>query len=295
MDFTIVTPSYNYGRFIGECLESVAGQEGVELEHLVMDAGSDDDTAEVVARFPHASFFQEPDAGMSDGINTGFRRAKGRWVMWLNADDRLKPGALRRVLDFAAGETGADVIYGGWDFVDEAGQLEKRMTVFPFQRRMLAHLGCYIGSTACFLRRATTIAEGFLLEKDFRYVMDGEYFNRLAAEGKRFVYLSDVLADFRRHGGNLSLRNRGGTTVADHLRRERQWAESRAIRRAYGITLFGNEHLNGVVDCGLYYYYLVKKAVLKRLRNSAPPPREASSFAKATEDKTAGRRVKSRK
>jgi glycosyltransferase involved in cell wall biosynthesis len=84
MDFTIVTASYNYGHYIGECLESVATQDGVTIEHLVMDAGSKDDTAAVVAGFPHASFFQEPDKGMTDGINKGFRRAKGRWVMWLN-------------------------------------------------------------------------------------------------------------------------------------------------------------------------------------------------------------------
>ena len=93
MDFTIVTASYNYGHYIGECLRSVAGQDDVTLEHLVMDAGSKDDTAKLVSEFTHASFFQEPDKGMTDGINKGFRRAQGKWVMWLNADDRLILGA----------------------------------------------------------------------------------------------------------------------------------------------------------------------------------------------------------
>ena len=54
MDFSIVTASYNYGHYIGECLESVATQKGVTFEHLVMDAVSKDNTAEVTARFPHA-------------------------------------------------------------------------------------------------------------------------------------------------------------------------------------------------------------------------------------------------
>ena len=97
MDFTIVTPSFNYGRHIGECLASVASQEGVTFEHLVMDAGSDDETGEVVRKYPHATFFQEPDKGMSDGINKGFQKAQGRWVMWLNADDRLRPRRAARV------------------------------------------------------------------------------------------------------------------------------------------------------------------------------------------------------
>ena len=101
MDFTIVTPSYNYGQFISGCLQSVADQEGVTFEHLVMDAGSKDDTAEVVSRFPHAAFFQEPDKGMSDGINKGFLKATGQWVMWLNADDLMKPGTLKAVKEHA--------------------------------------------------------------------------------------------------------------------------------------------------------------------------------------------------
>src|SRR6056297_2520300 len=94
MDFTIITPNLNYGRFLGECLESVAAQRDVTLEHLVFDGGSSDDSAEVVARSPHATWIQEHDGGMSEAINKGFDRAKGDWVMWLNADDRLKPGVL---------------------------------------------------------------------------------------------------------------------------------------------------------------------------------------------------------
>jgi glycosyltransferase involved in cell wall biosynthesis len=265
MDFTIVTPSLNYGRFIGECLQSVAAQDGVTLEHLVLDAGSTDETAAVVARHPHAEFRQEPDKGMSDAINKGFRAAKGDWVMWLNADDRLKPGALAAVKAFAERTPDADVIYGGWDFVDENGKLEKRMTLFPFRRRMLSHLGCYIGSTACFFRRSTTIDQGHLLDVEFRYVMDGEYYNRLAAHGKRFACLPLVLADFRRHGDNLSLRNYHAADASAWLKLEKQWAESRAIRRAYGWSPFGSDALNGVTDAFLYYVFLIQKGVLKRL------------------------------
>ena len=97
-DFTIITPNLNYGRFLGDCLRSVAEQEGVTLEHLVIDGGSTDDSAEVAARFRHVIWSQERDEGMSDAINKGFDRATGDWVMWLNADDRLKPGVLASIL-----------------------------------------------------------------------------------------------------------------------------------------------------------------------------------------------------
>lgn len=262
-DFTIVTASYNYGLYIGECLQSVADQEGVTFEHLVMDAGSKDDTAEVVARYPHASFYQEPDKGMTDGINKGFRKAQGKWVMWLNADDRLKPGALRAVKEFAESHPQADLIYGCWDFIDASGKFLRRMTLFPFDRRILVQQGCYIGSTACFYRRETTIAQGHLLDVDFGYCMDGEYYARLAHLGKRFLYFPETLADFRLHDESISQRSLGKDDMANVLRMQRQGAEPRAIRRIYGIKWFRDEALNSIVDGILYHSYRLKKGILK--------------------------------
>jgi glycosyltransferase involved in cell wall biosynthesis len=263
MDFTIVTPSYNYGRFIGECLQSVATQEGVSLEHLVMDAGSADDTATVVAQYPHASFFQEPDKGMTDGINKGFRRAQGKWVMWLNADDTMQPGALRAVKTFAEHHPEADVIYGCWNFVDAGGQLLRRMTVFPFCHGMIANHGCYIASTSTYYRKATTVAQGHLLNINFKTVMDGEYFCRLSAAGKRFQYLPKVLANFRLHDASISQRNLGKEDIDGILAHQRQLAESRAIRRVYGIRLFKDEMLNSIVEGVMYHAYRILKGVLR--------------------------------
>lgn len=264
-DITVVTASYNYGHFIDECLESVACQKGVSFEHLVMDAGSKDNTEEVVARFPHASFFQEADKGMSDGINKGFHKAKGKWVMWLNADDRLKPGALREVVDFAATREDADVIYGAWDFMNEEGDFLRRMGLFPFRKRMLIQQGCYIGSTACFYRKATTLDKGFLLDEDFHYCMDGEYYARLANAGKKFAYLPVVLADFRIHGKSISQSNLKARDPGGILRMQRQLAEVRAIRRAHGWN-FGNSHeLPDIADGILCLSFRLQRAFLKKI------------------------------
>lgn len=267
MDFTIVTPSFNYGRFIGECLESVATQDGVTLEHLIIDAGSTDETADVVARFSHATFFQEPDNGMTDGINKGFLKARGDWVMWLNADDRLLPGALLAVKEFADKHPEADVIYGCWNFVDADGKLIRKMTVFPFDRGMIANHGCYIASTATFFRRSTTISEGHLLNIAFRSVMDGEYYARLSSLGKRFEYLPKTLADFRLHDQSISQRNLSKDDIESVLAHQKQLAESRAIRRVYGVKLFKDEMLNSIVEGVLYHIYRLKKGILRGMLN----------------------------
>lgn len=263
MDFTIVTASYNYGHYIGECLRSVANQEGVTFEHLVMDAGSKDETAQVVSSFPHASFFQEPDKGMSDGINKGFQRAQGKWVIWLNADDRLKPGALKAVKEFAEQHPEADVIHGGWDYMGGDGKFLRRMPAIPFDHRILIQQGCYIGSTACFYRRETTIAQGHLLDMDFDFCMDGEYYARLSHIGKRFVYFPKVLADFRLHDASISQKSLGKDDMKNVLLMQRQAAEPRTIRRIYGIKLFKDEALNNIVDGILYHVYRFKKGILR--------------------------------
>lgn len=279
MHFTIVTASFNYGHYIGECLESVATQvedeskssstSSVTFEHLIIDGGSTDNTAEVVSRFPHASFFQEPDKGMTDAINKGFRKATGDWVMWLNADDRLKPGALGAVKAFSEQHPEADVIYGGWDYVDAEGRFTRRMHALPFDFRILVQQGCYIGSTACFYRRPTTIDEGHLLDEQFGYCMDGEYYARLAHLGKRFLPMPEILADFRLHDQSISQSSLGKDDMRNLLRMQRQFAEPRAIRRMYGIKPFKDENLSLIVDGALYHVYRLKKGILKTLHARA--------------------------
>jgi len=309
MHFTLITPSLNYGRFLGDCLESVAGQmdtkerrnpsadahvgtmkkarhsslaahgQGeaefappcVTLEHLVIDGGSTDDSAGVAARYPHVTWIQEPDEGMSDAINKGFNRAKGDWVMWLNADDRLKPGALAAMLPLLE-KSDADVVYGNWDFVDERGAYLRHVKSLPWSRFVHIHHHCFIGSTAAFYRKSTVIDAGHRLRKDFRYVMDGEFYARLDAAGMRFEHVPQTVADFRMHGANASQRHLGRTRDMETiLAAERQHIESRAIRRAYGTTLFDDPYLNGLVDGGLWIVARFWKAA-KKIRNHRDPP-----------------------
>jgi glycosyltransferase involved in cell wall biosynthesis len=273
MRFTIITPSLNYGHFLGDCLESVAGQVddskaekicGIEIEHFVIDGGSTDDSAQVASRFPHATWIQEADEGMSNAINKGFDKATGEWVMWLNADDRLKPGALAKMLDEFE-KTNADVVYGDWDFIDEKGGFLRHMIAPRWSLFVHVHHHCFIGSTAAFYRRSTVINQGHRLRKDFRYVMDGEFYARLHAAGKSFQHIGGTVADFRLHSSNASQRHLGKTRDMDTiLAAEKQHVESRAIRRAYGITLFNDPYLNGLIDGILWIVARGWKLVNKR-------------------------------
>lgn len=244
-------------------MASVAAQKNVTCEHLVIDGGSTDNSADITTRFSHATWAREPDRGMSDAINKGFDRAQGNWVMWLNADDRLKPGILAKILPRLE-ESHADVVYGDWCFVDEAGEFLRNVSPPKWSRFIHVHHHCFVGSTAAFYRKATVIDEGHRLREDFRYVMDGEFYARLNAAGKRFEHLPVNVADFRMHGENASQRHLGKSRDMEViLAAERQHVESRAIRRAYGITLFEDPYLNGLVDGVLWVFARVWKQMRK--------------------------------
>lgn len=248
MDFTIITPSYNYGRFLDDCLMSVKIQTGVDIEHLVYDAGSTDESAEIASRYPHVTWIQEPDKGMSDAINKGFDRATGDWVIWLNADDRLKPDILRKLLSLLH-QTRADVVYGNYDFINKNGGWMRFMNVPRWSKFVHLHHHCYVPSTAAFYRFASVIGKGHRLHPEFNYVMDGEFYARLNAAGFEFSKVNLNIADFRMHGENASQRHLNPTReINEVLYAEKQHCESRAIRRVYGITLFGDPYLNGIVD-----------------------------------------------
>ena len=242
MKISVVTPSFSQGRFIKDCINSVLAEAVTgkfEVEHIVVDACSTDDTVEILEKWqqvgtndearrsratPNNYSFQytsEPDKGQTDAINKGFLKTTGDFVMWLNADDYLLPCALEQVVSFAEKHSDADVIYGDCLFVDEHKNTirEKRERSFSFN--MLHFYGCYIQSTACFYSRRV-LNRGLFLDPKYKVCMDYEYYLKLAHAGCYFVHLPELLAGFRWHGDNIS-----STYVAKRL------AERIALQREY--------------------------------------------------------------
>jgi glycosyltransferase involved in cell wall biosynthesis len=194
--FSIITPSFNQGRFLPDCVESVLSQSDVEWEHIVTDAGSTDETLQVLERYPHLIWTSEPDDGMSDGINKGFLKATGDWLMWLNCDDYLLPGSLKAVSEFIQRNPDADVIHGDCVYVDEHKNLIRRKYDTPIDEWDLLFIGCIIPSTSSFYRK-DLIETRNLLDVSYRNCMDWEYYLRLWRAGCRFRYIPEALAHFR--------------------------------------------------------------------------------------------------
>jgi glycosyltransferase involved in cell wall biosynthesis len=206
LKFSIITPSYNQGRFLHDCIGSVLSQTGVDFEHIVVDAGSTDETLDVLKSHPHLIWTSGPDQGMSDGINKGFAKATGDWLMWLNCDDFLLPGALEKVAAFVRANPDADVVHGDCAYIAEDKTPIRRKYDTIIDEWDLLFVGCIIPSTSAFYRKQI-IDSGELLDLAYKNCMDWEFYLRLLRKGYRFGYIPELLASFRWYEESTTSRN----------------------------------------------------------------------------------------
>jgi glycosyltransferase involved in cell wall biosynthesis len=207
MKVSVVTPSFNQGQFIRRTLESVAAQTGAEIEHVVYDGGSADDTVDVLKRFGHGvRWVSERDKGQTDAVNKGIRNTDGEIIGWLNSDDIYYPGAIARVTAFFDGHPDIDVVYGMADHIDLS---DHPFEAYPTEPWSIARLRdtCIICQPAAFFRRRVVAQHG-LLDENLQFCMDYEYWLRLAKAGVRFAYLEEKLAGSRLYAENKTLGSR---------------------------------------------------------------------------------------
>lgn len=202
---TIVTPSYNQGDFIEEALLSVQQQDYPNLEDIVVDGGSTDQTLQILSKYrdhpgwQHLRWISEPDRGQSDALNKGFRLATGEIIGWLNSDDRYRPAAFATLARTLRSHPDADILYGDYTLMDQLGNVRRIRREIEFSRFILQyHRVLYIPTTSTFFRRRI-FDDGNWIDESFHYAMDYEFFLRLSQCGYSFRHIRFVMADFRLH------------------------------------------------------------------------------------------------
>jgi len=193
----IVTPSFNQGAFIAEAIESVLAQNYTDVEHIIVDNCSTDETSKVLERYPHLKVICEKDQGQSDALNKGFKAATGDIIGWLNADDKYLPGCFDRIIETLKGHPEFDLAYGDYRFIDIKGDLIRVRKELGVDRLMLKYV-LYIPTTTMFFRRKI-FDQGHFLDINYHYAMDYEFYLRLSGHGYRFGHIPRLMADFRWH------------------------------------------------------------------------------------------------
>lgn len=220
---SIVIPSYQQGQFIGQTLASLLDQHYPDLQIIVQDGGSTDQTVVVLKKFGKQIQWQsEKDKGQTDAINKGLRKTSGEIVGYLNSDDMLLPGSLSLIAQTFQGNPTCQWLTGDYEIVDAAGKKRDSgivfykflqrflMRIFPFLQKPLLSINNPIIQPSTFWRREFGQKVGDFRE-NLRYTMDYDWWWRAwAIQAPYFV--GQKLSAFRVHQAS-----KGGSQYAQQM------------------------------------------------------------------------------
>lgn len=198
---TVITPSYNQGRYIRQTIESVLDQDYPDVEHIVMDGGSTDETVDILRTYPHLTWRSEKDRGQADALNKGLALSTGEIVGWVNSDDYYHPKIFASVARHFS-ESGARWVTGRLANVYAGSQVIRFRTSPPVSRDALFRDPDIVRQQATFFLRSELEAVGGWNVDKFM-VMDLDLWVRLAARSAPLMVNEDW-AYFRNHPAQKS-------------------------------------------------------------------------------------------
>ena len=255
---TVITPSYNQGGFIEQTNQSVLDQGYPDLEYLVMDGGSTDQTLEILRKYSgNLLFSSEPDRGQSEAINKGLRLASGEVISYLNSDDLLVPGALVKVGNFFAAHPEAFWLAGRCRLIDPKGKEVRRFITFYknfwllFRSYQVLQVLDFIPQPATFWRREVIERVGYF-DESLHYALDYDYSLRVGRHYRLWT-MSQYLAAFRTHPASKS---RQGTAI--------HFEEEFEVLKRYPTTPFLRSTHAIHTKCILTVYRILSARAMKR-------------------------------
>jgi glycosyltransferase involved in cell wall biosynthesis len=206
---TVIVPSFNQGRFIGSTLDSILQQDYAQLECIVVDGGSTDETLEVLKNYrdTRLSWISERDEGQSDALNKGLQRASGEIITYLNSDDLFLPGAVAFAFEYFEMHPNVDLFYGDGYYVDAEGKRLMPFKSAPFDLALCILNGQDLAQPGTFWRRHLSDRIG-LFDENLHYRMDFDYWIRAALEGFHLEYVPGERAVYRLHGESKTVSQR---------------------------------------------------------------------------------------
>lgn len=210
MKISIVTISYNQGRFLKEAIDSVLSQEGAEVEYIVVDPGSTDNSRDIIKFYGNKinKIVFEKDNGPAEGLNKGFRFATGDILGYLNADDTLMKGALREVVHYFKAMPNAEVISGHGYIIDENSKklykvFSNKLSSSSFAKiRYTTGYGSIVQQSTFFRREIFLKTDGF--DNSYKIMWDGALAVDFMNLGANFKTADKFWSGFRIYSASLT-------------------------------------------------------------------------------------------
>jgi glycosyltransferase involved in cell wall biosynthesis len=185
---SVITPNYNYGHFIGRTIESVIGQDYDNLEHIVVDDGSTDNSVDIIKKYVEefpgkVRLIRQENKGQAAAINTGLKNITGDIIAWINSDDWYCDNVFGKIIKEFHKNPQIDLVYGPYYNVDTEGR--KRFLYkdikFSYFMACMVGFGQMMASSTVFWKVGLQKKAGYL-DESFSYAMDNEYFSRLTKD-----------------------------------------------------------------------------------------------------------------
>lgn len=226
MDVSVVVTAYNYAAYLDGCIDSCLGQQaaGLNWEVIVVDDGSTDDTPAVLARRQHPRLRSQriTNSGIEAASNLGFELAQGRYVVRVDADDRLLPGYLQAMAPHLGGPQA--FIYGDYRVIDGQGQRLHSVQLPAFDPVEVRSRGDFLATGTLVQASVLRALGGYDTRVRNSGLENFELMLRLLQAGHQGLHLAQEIFEYRRHGGNLS-----------EQRRERIIANGHALCAQHGL------------------------------------------------------------
>jgi len=205
LKISVITPSFNQGKYIEETIKSVLNQNYPNLEYIIVDGGSGDNTVDVLKKYKNSIIYiSESDNGQADAVNKGFRMCTGEIIGWINSDDTYKHSILDKINIFFLKNKDVYMVYGDCDKIDQFDNRIGKEDVIDFDYEVLRQKRCFIPQMTVFFRREVLTVVGYLSLK-YNYSMDYEYWLRISKDFK-VMRLPFTIANFRIYPGTKSYR-----------------------------------------------------------------------------------------
>ncbi|QYB02801.1 glycosyltransferase [Rhodococcus sp. USK10] len=236
MEFFVATPNRNYGRFIGDAIESVRMQGASRVKHHIQDALSSDSSISEIRRhmWKGLSYVSEQDSGQCDAVNRALENSDNcaDVLSWLNSDEYYLPFAFDVVRKYFEKHPEVDIVYGNTIHTGETGSFSRLVAQHRFSPFVLRTYGTYIQSSSVFFRRRVRDAGDLYLDPAYKQVMDLELYLRLSRRGHKFGFINQPLSAFRLHDEQLTSQH--GKAFADRERSSLPGVKVDKYSRAFG-------------------------------------------------------------
>jgi len=275
---SVITPSFNQGQFIEQTILSVISQGYANLEFIIMDGGSSDNTVEIIKKYEDKiTYWQsKKDNGQAAAINEGFARATGDILCWLNSDDMYFPGVLNKIVSSFSSNDNEELVFGNCIHFNNQNRKIRGSDVKYSHKEYKLSLCDYIIQPSSFFTRAAWLKTGILNETLY-FTFDWDWFIRAEKAGVLLIPIQEYISLYRIHDAHKS--GAGGTKRAEELKQIANRYNDQRLAKAFSkwINIYAkNNFVARTIDAGqnlnlslinltcrlLYFSNLTKKEYL---------------------------------